>query len=39
MYFSDGTIQINFTDDHVKVNINLLHKEAEMRAVVVDTVS
>ena len=39
MYFNDGTLQVNFTNDHVKVNISFLHSLAKMHVTFVNTVS
>ena len=39
MYFSDGTLQVNFCRNHVKMNISNLHKQSTMRFTVVDEVS
>nr|CAB3264952.1 serine/threonine-protein kinase PLK3 [Phallusia mammillata] len=36
MYLSDGTLQINFCNDHVKINISNLHRQSAMHLTVID---
>ena len=39
MYFNDGTLQVNFTADHVKICVNSLHSRTAMTFTVADQVN